>query len=215
MRGNDLGQTSEVAIVGGGPVGMLLALFLDRHGVKSVVFNTEERTRTHPKGSSYSARTMEHCRRLGISGTMRTLGLPADHPKDAAYFTRLSGWEIARYRMPSEVEIGTFGAACRRSIQMPEPGTRANQMYVEDFLLKHLRTRLQHRIALRLASRPVQPGRRTAFRLTRRASPTARPSIGRRATWSAAMAATAPCAVRLASAIPVTTASSKLIWAAV
>lgn len=140
MRGNDLGQTSEVAIVGGGPVGMLLALFLDRHGVKSVVFNTEERTRMHPKGSSYSARTMEHCRRLGISGTIRTLGLPADHPKDAAYFTRLSGWEIARYRMPSEVETARL-AALQTSIQIPEPGTRANQMYVEDFLLKHLRTR--------------------------------------------------------------------------
>ena len=34
--------TAPVAIVGGGPVGLMLALFLDRHAVKSVVFNTEE-----------------------------------------------------------------------------------------------------------------------------------------------------------------------------
>ena len=141
MRGDDLGQTSEVAIIGGGPVGMLLALFLDRHGVKSVVFNTEERTRTHPKGSSYNARTMEHCRRLGISSAMRKLGLPPDHPKDAAYFTRLSGWEIARFRMPSEIDIARQCAAAHAADQMPEPGTRVNQMYVEAFLLEHLRTR--------------------------------------------------------------------------
>src|SRR5215831_6073364 len=54
---------SEVLIVGGGPVGMLLALFLDRYGVKSVVFNTEEGVPTHPRGSTHNSRTMEHFRR--------------------------------------------------------------------------------------------------------------------------------------------------------
>ena len=214
MRGNDLGQTSEVAIVGGGPVGMLLALFLDRHGVKSVVFNTEERTRMHPKGSSYSARTMEHCRRLGISGTIRTLGLPADHPKDAAYFTRLSGWEIARYRMPSEVETARLA---RPADEHSDSGAEGRA------LIRCMSRTFYSSICARAATsncasagRPTSSARTpTAFRLTRRASPTARPSIGRRATSSAAMAATAPCAVRLASAIPVTTASSKPIWAAV
>jgi len=132
---------TQVAIVGGGPVGMLLALFLDRYGVKSVIFNTEERVRMHPKGSSHNSRTMEHYRRLGISGTIRKLGLPPDHPKDAAYFTRLSGWEIARYRMPSENELARLSAATQATDQIPEPGQRANQMYVEEFLLKHVRTR--------------------------------------------------------------------------
>jgi len=61
-------NTSSVAIVGGGPVGMMLALFLDWHGVRSVLFNTEETTRWHPKGSTESSRTMEHFRRLGIVG---------------------------------------------------------------------------------------------------------------------------------------------------
>jgi 2-polyprenyl-6-methoxyphenol hydroxylase-like FAD-dependent oxidoreductase len=51
---------TQVAIVGGGPVGMLLALFLDRYGVKSVIFNIELRVRMHPKGSSHNSRTMEH-----------------------------------------------------------------------------------------------------------------------------------------------------------
>jgi 2-polyprenyl-6-methoxyphenol hydroxylase-like FAD-dependent oxidoreductase len=132
---------TQVVIVGGGPVGMLLALFLDRYGVKSVIFNTELRVRMHPKGSSHNSRTMEHYRRLGISGDIRKLGLPPDHPKDAAYFTRFSGWELARYRMPSEIELARLATAMQATDQIPEPMQRANQMYVEEFLLRYVRTR--------------------------------------------------------------------------
>ena len=130
---------TEVMIVGGGPVGMLLALFLDRYGVKSVVFNTEDGVPTHPRGSTHNSRTMEHYRRLGISDTIRKLGLPPDHPKDAAYFTRLSGWEIARYRMPSEIELARLSASTQITDQIPEPTQRADQIRVADFLLKHIR----------------------------------------------------------------------------
>ena len=132
---------TQVAIVGGGPVGMLLALFLDRYGVTSAIFNTGDRVRVHPRGSSHNPRTMEHYRRLGISTEIRKLGLPPDHPKDVAYFTRLSAWEIARYRMPSEIEQALLTAGTQATDQMPEPFQRANQMYVEDFLLKHVCTR--------------------------------------------------------------------------
>ena len=41
-----------VAIVGGGPVDLILALFLDRYGVRSVIFNTEDGIRQHPKGGT-------------------------------------------------------------------------------------------------------------------------------------------------------------------
>jgi 2-polyprenyl-6-methoxyphenol hydroxylase-like FAD-dependent oxidoreductase len=40
-----------VAVVGGGPVGLLLALFLDFYGVRSVIFNSDSEVRRHPKGS--------------------------------------------------------------------------------------------------------------------------------------------------------------------
>lgn len=53
------GVRIPVAIVGGGPVGLMLALFLDLHGVRSVPFNTEETTRWHPKGNTHNARTTE------------------------------------------------------------------------------------------------------------------------------------------------------------
>ena len=34
--------TAPIIIVGGGPVGLMLALFLDRHMVQSVVFNEDD-----------------------------------------------------------------------------------------------------------------------------------------------------------------------------
>jgi 2-polyprenyl-6-methoxyphenol hydroxylase-like FAD-dependent oxidoreductase len=130
-----------VAIAGGGPVGLMLALFLDRLGVRSVLFNSELTTRWHPKGSTESARTMEHFRRLGIAGDIRALGLPDDHSTDVAYFTRFSRTELARLRMPSAAEVKERLARSAKTDQVPEPIHRANQMHVERFLFDHARTR--------------------------------------------------------------------------
>jgi 2-polyprenyl-6-methoxyphenol hydroxylase-like FAD-dependent oxidoreductase len=141
MRDDVQRLTSEVAIVGGGPVGLVLSLFLDLYGVKTVIFNVDDHVRQHPKGSAHNSRTMEHYRRLGISTKIRQLGLPPDHPKDAAYFTRLSAWEIARFHMPSEIEVERLIAGSSQTDQIPEPMHRANQMYVDASLLKHAGTR--------------------------------------------------------------------------
>ena len=130
-----------IAIIGGGPVGLMLALLLDKHGVRSVLFNIEETTRWHPKGSSQGARTMEHYRRLGIGDRVRALGLPADHPTDVIYFTRFGGLELARLSMPSAAEKLQAIAVASKTDQVPEPLHRANQMYVEKFLFEHVRTR--------------------------------------------------------------------------
>lgn len=130
-----------VAIVGGGPVGLMLALFLDLHGVRSVLFNTDATTRWHPKASTEGSRTMEHFRRLGLAGQIRKLGLPEDHPTDVAYFTRLSGFELARLRMPSTGEAMQRVAEAAATDQVPEPIHRANQMHIERLLFEHAKTR--------------------------------------------------------------------------
>jgi len=134
-------RTTSVAIVGGGPVGLMLALFLDRLGVRSVLFNSEPTTRWHPRGSTHGARTMEHYRRLGLATAIRALGMPLDHPTDVAYFTRFNGPEIARLRMPSANEVLARRASAEKTDQVPEPIHRANQMQVERFLFEHAATR--------------------------------------------------------------------------
>jgi 2-polyprenyl-6-methoxyphenol hydroxylase-like FAD-dependent oxidoreductase len=141
VPGRVLHPTVPVAIVGGGPIGLALALFLDRHGVRSVVLNTDEDAHAHPRGNTHNARTMEHYRRLGISRQVRALGLPPDHPTDVAYFTRYSGFELTRLPMPSEAQKMAAAAHTPPTDQVPEPIHRANQMYVERFLLDHARSR--------------------------------------------------------------------------
>ena len=124
----------SVAIVGGGPIGLALALHLDMYGVASTVFNTEAETRWHPKGNIHNARTMELFRKLGIADKIRALGLPGDHPFDVAYFTRLNGYEIARGRTPSRDERLRMRQTGAATDQLPEPTHRVNQMYVERLL---------------------------------------------------------------------------------
>jgi 2-polyprenyl-6-methoxyphenol hydroxylase-like FAD-dependent oxidoreductase len=130
-----------VAIVGGGPVGLLLALFLDFYGVRSALFNNDPEVRHHPKGSTHNSRTMEHHRRLGIAPQVRALTLPAERPTDVSYYTRLTGWELGRLPMASENDKLRAVAQSAATDQIPEPLLRANQMYVEAFLLDHARTR--------------------------------------------------------------------------
>ena len=127
-----------VAIIGGGPVGMMLAMNLDALGVRSVIVNTEPRTRWHPKGGTQNARTMEHYRRLGLARQIRQLGMPQDHPTDVGYFTRLSALEIARLPMPSETEKMRIVANAAATDQEVEPILRVNQMYVEHLVFEQL-----------------------------------------------------------------------------
>lgn len=127
-----------VIVVGGGPVGMTLAIDLHRRGIRCALCNSETGPRWYPKGSTQNARTMEHYRRLGLAPALRRLGLPPDYPTDVGYFTRLTGWELARLPMPSEQEKMAAVAAAGPTDQVPEPLLRCNQMYVEDFLYRHL-----------------------------------------------------------------------------
>jgi 2-polyprenyl-6-methoxyphenol hydroxylase-like FAD-dependent oxidoreductase len=129
-----------VVVVGGGPVGMVLAISLAGFNIRTMLVNTEPSSRWFPKGSTHNARTMEHYRRLGLAQHIRKLGLPTDHPTDVGFFTALNGWELGRIAMPSEREKTAAAANAGPTDQIPEPLFRCNQMYVEAELLKHLQT---------------------------------------------------------------------------
>jgi 2-polyprenyl-6-methoxyphenol hydroxylase-like FAD-dependent oxidoreductase len=132
---------APIVIIGGGPVGMALAMNIAMLGVPSTIINTETSSRWHPKGNTHNARTMEHYRRLGIAKALRKVGLPADHPTDVAYFTTLNGWEMARHPLPSEREKMERLANAEPTDQVPEPLYRANQMYVEAELFRQVKAR--------------------------------------------------------------------------
>ena len=54
-----------VLIVGGGTVGLYLAMELGWRGVDFIMVSDRDATSTHPKGSTINSRSMEHLRRIG------------------------------------------------------------------------------------------------------------------------------------------------------
>ena len=135
MDGTDI--ETPVLIVGGGPVGLMLAIELAWRGVPCVLVNEGETTSTHPQGSTHKCRTMEHYRRLGLAEGVRTTGLAPDDTTDVLYMTRFSGYELARLAMPSSAENMRRMAAHDPSLPSPELPHRGNQYYVEPILKAH------------------------------------------------------------------------------
>ncbi len=133
---HDPGTARIIIIVGGGPVGMVLALNLAALGTRSILINREPRPRWHPKGSTQNARTMEHYRRLGIVEKIRAVGLPRDLRTDVVYFTTLAGHELARIEMPTEDEKLRARATASAVDQVVEPIFRCNQMHAEAELFR-------------------------------------------------------------------------------
>lgn len=125
---------TDVVIAGAGPVGMVLALELGRRGIDCILLNDRQTTAQHPKANAISSRTMEHLRRLGVAEAVRARGLDADHPTDVSYFTRLTGYEIGRYRQPSRAQSLEMARAGEGPWPSPEPPHRCSQLFLEEEL---------------------------------------------------------------------------------
>lgn len=62
---------TQVAIVGGGPVGIALAIALAQHDIECAVIERHRNPQQIPKGQNLTQRTMEHFRRWGIERQLR------------------------------------------------------------------------------------------------------------------------------------------------
>jgi len=129
---------TRVLIVGGGPVGLTLAIDLAWRGIDVIV--AELRHAGEPpnvKCNQVSSRSMEIFRRLGIAGGLRDTGLPADYPNDVVACTSVTGIELARIPIPSRAERRGACEGPDTWWPTPEPPHRINQIYLEPFLFAH------------------------------------------------------------------------------
>jgi len=88
-------SSTSVFIVGGGPVGLAMALLMDRFALPFVVVERSPKTTDHPKSRGCWPRTMELFRQWGIEEGIRARGL-ADGTDVFAYVESLTGREIGR-----------------------------------------------------------------------------------------------------------------------
>ena len=127
----------DVAIAGGGPFGLTLAIELGRRGVSVALYDAKASTAFNPQANATQARTMEYYRRLGFSDEIRNLGLPTDYPTDIAYFTRYGAHELTRFRLPASGQAKDMVNRNDGSWSAAEAPHRVSQKFVEPVLRRH------------------------------------------------------------------------------
>jgi len=130
-------NSTTVAIVGAGPVGLSLAMDLAWRGIEVMVI--EQRPAGEPpsvKCNHVASRTMETFRRLGLVAEIRAAGLPEDYPNDVVFRTRASGYELTRIPIPSRRERYTSRNGPDTAWPTPEPAHRINQIFFEPILFR-------------------------------------------------------------------------------
>ena len=138
---------TDVLVVGGGPVGLTLAMDLAQRGIEATVL--EPRRRGEPpsvKCNHVAARSMELFRRLGVARKLRDAGLPEDYPNDVSYRTTMLGKELTRIEIPCRRDRYTAKGGPDTWWPTPEPPHRINQIFLEPILFEH--AALLERVAL-------------------------------------------------------------------
>ena len=129
---------TDVLVVGGGPVGLTLAIDLAKRGVRTLLAERRAAAESPSVRCNHvSARTMEIFRRLRLADAVRNAGLPADYPNDVAFRTTATGLEIGRIPIPCRAERYVRKDGPDGWWPTPEPPHRINQIYLEAVMFAH------------------------------------------------------------------------------
>jgi 2-polyprenyl-6-methoxyphenol hydroxylase-like FAD-dependent oxidoreductase len=109
-----------ILIVGGGPVGLGLALELGWLGVACMLVEQTDGSFADARLVNLNMRTMEFCRRWGIADEVRDRGFDANFPHDQIYVTSLTGHLLAHQRFPAFAELRTPPTVAERIARCPQ-----------------------------------------------------------------------------------------------
>jgi len=128
---------TPVLIVGGGPVGICLAIDLAQRGIHCVVLERRHAGELPSvKCNHVSSRTMETFRRLGFVARIRAAGLPDDYPNDVVVRTTATGHELTRIHIPCRRYRYTDRSGPDGDWPTAEPPHRVNQIFLEPLLFE-------------------------------------------------------------------------------
>jgi len=126
--------TTDVLIVGAGPVGLSLAIELASRGVLCMLIEQHDRVGLQPRAKTTNVRSMSHMRRWGLAEAIRQASpLPQDFPRNVIFATRLFGHQLALFD-------NAFYGARARDERFNEPAEWIPQYVVEAVLRERLRT---------------------------------------------------------------------------
>jgi len=92
---------TDVAIIGGGPVGLTAANLL---GIDCTLFERNKTTSFHPRGHVINTRTMEILRLTGLEEDVNNASLPIERLAGIGFFTSLAGDKIGVIETRSDPE---------------------------------------------------------------------------------------------------------------
>lgn len=124
----------SVAIAGGGPVGLTLAIDLGRRGIDVLLVEKRLQASNLPKMERCHPRTMEIFARLGIAERVRAVGYGEDDPYDAFFVRTLAEPPIQQIVRPSVNELRARSHARNDGSFPAEPYQIVSQYAIEPLL---------------------------------------------------------------------------------
>ena len=125
---------TQVLIVGGGPVGLTLAIDLGARGVRCVLVERKDEPAFLPKMERCNARTLEIFRRMGIADRVRAAGYPSAYPMDVYHIITMMDPPLARVPYASVDELRAETARRNDGVMPLEPYQLISQYTLEPLL---------------------------------------------------------------------------------
>lgn len=135
---------TPVLIVGGGPIGLAMAIELGWRGIDCTLVDQGDGTLEHPRTGLVAIRTMEAFRRWGLAQRVRECGFPEDYDLSMVFCTSLNGLLLDREAYPCSRDLPT-------PPETPEKKQRCPQLWLQPIMTQmaqensHVKIRFKHR----------------------------------------------------------------------